>query len=326
MKFNGQMMAGTGCPLARRLRYFVPAMLILFGGTVFAQAMYKYQDENGAWIFTDRPPPEEQVAEVLELPTGQKPPTVTVSTNLFDRQISFIAHNNYDVPVEVVLALDKLHNLELPRPDQSMRWVVGAKRDLVLLQLRAVDDNIAPAADYRFIWLPGDPAAVHDENYLYRAPFAVAGNFPITQAFPVGITHQTPDSYYAVDLAMPIGTGIYAARAGTVFEVASTNFRGGTDPDKDMASANVIRIMHDDGSHAAYAHLNLNSVRVRPGDRVERGQYIADSGNTGFSTGPHLHFVVLVNRGLRAVSVPVMFEGPNQASIEPQTGNTLLAY
>ena len=301
-------------------------VLFLVCSTVFAQAMYKYQDENGEWIFTDRPPPEEQVAEILDLPTGPEVPTVTVTTNVFDRQVRFVAHNNYDVPVEVVLALDQLHNLELPRPDQSMRWVVEAKQDLVLLQLRAVDDNIAPQADYRFIWLPGDPEAVHDANYLYRAPFAVARDYPITQAFPIGITHLTADSYYAVDLAMPIGTGIYAARGGTVFEVASTNFRGGTDPDKDMASANVIRIMHDDGSHAAYAHLNLNSVRVRPGDRVERGQYIADSGNTGFSSGPHLHFVVMINRGMRAVSVPVLFAGPNQASIDPITGNALLAY
>ena len=40
--------------------------------------------------------------------------------------------------------------------------------------------------------------------------------------------------------------------------------------------------MHDDGTYAIYAHLNTNTIRVRPGDRVRRGQYIADSGNTGF--------------------------------------------
>jgi len=204
-------------------------VLILVGGTVFGQAMYKYQDENGEWIFTDRQPPEQQSAEILELPTGQKAPSVTVTTSLFERQISFNAHNDYDVPVEVVLALDELHNLELPGPDQSMRWVIGAKSDLVLLQLGAIDNNAAPEAIFRFLWLPGDPEAVHDANYLYRAPFAVAMDYQITQAFPVGITHLTPDSYYAVDIAMPIGTAIYAARAGTVFEVASTNFRGGTD-------------------------------------------------------------------------------------------------
>lgn len=326
MKYALPKRDGKERPLDKRLRIILPTMLILTSGMVFAQAMYKYQGENGEWIFTDRPPQVEQTVEIRNLPTGQEAPTVTVTTQLTGRRISFNARNDYAVPVEVVLALDELRNLELPRPDQSMRWVVGPDSDLVLLQLDAVDDNIAPEAIFRFVFLPGNPEAQHDAGHLYRAPFAVAREYPITQTFPVGITHLTPDSYYAADIAMPIGTDIYAARAGTVFEVASTNFRGGIDPERDMASANIVRIMHDDGSHAVYAHLNWNSIRVRPGDRVERGQYIADSGNTGFSSGPHLHFVVMVNRGMRLVSVPIMFEGPNLTSIEPVTGNTLLAY
>jgi hypothetical protein len=61
---------------------------------------------------------------------------------------------------------------------------------------------------------PGGPSAGHNINELYRAPFAAANNYPITQYFPVGITHLTPDSYYAIDLEIPIGTGIYAARGG----------------------------------------------------------------------------------------------------------------
>jgi murein DD-endopeptidase MepM/ murein hydrolase activator NlpD len=77
---------------------------------------------------------------------------------------------------------------------------------------------------------------------------------------------------------MPVGTDIHAARGGVVFEVASTNFRGGVDPERDAASANIVRILHDDGTHAVYAHLNWNSIRVKPGDTVERGEYIADSG------------------------------------------------
>jgi murein DD-endopeptidase MepM/ murein hydrolase activator NlpD len=312
--------------LDKRLLFLVAAVLLQTSGITAAQALYKYQDANGEWVFTDRRPPEEQSAEILDLPTGRTTPTVTVTTSLSGRQVRLNAHNDYVVPVEVVLALDHLTNLELPRPDQSMRWVVGPQSDLVLLSLDAVDDNIAPEAEFRFLWIPGDPDAQHDADYLYRAPFAVARDYPITQAFPVGITHLTPDSYYAVDVAMPIGTDIYAARGGIVFEVASTNYRGGTDPEKDMASANLVRIMHDDGSHAVYAHLNWNSIRVRPGDRVERGQYIADSGNTGFSSGPHLHFVVMVNRGMRMVSVPVFFEGPNHTPIEPVSGNSLEAY
>jgi murein DD-endopeptidase MepM/ murein hydrolase activator NlpD len=111
-----------------------------------------------------------------------------------------------------------------------------------------------------------------------------------------------------------------------VVEVASSNFRGGTELSMDDAKANLVRILHDDGTFAVYAHLNWNTIRVQPGDEVERGEYIADSGNTGFSSGPHLHFVVMRNRGLRLESVPVVFEGPNSSLIAPVTGLQLTAY
>ncbi len=82
-----------------------------------------------------------------------------------------------------------------------------------------------------------------------------------------------------------------------------------------MDEANFVQILHDDGTHAIYAHLQLDTVRVKIGQRVARGEYIANSGNTGFSTGPHLHFVVLRNIGLRSESVPVAFAGPGGASV-----------
>ena len=148
----------------------------------------------------------------------------------------------------------------------------------------------------------------------------------VSQSFPIGVTHNTADSYYAVDFVMPIGTDIYAAREGLVVEVASSNYRAGPDPEEDGASSNLVRILHEDGTYAVYAHLNWNTIRVLPGDEVKRGEYIADSGNTGFSTGPHLHFVVLRNNGMRVESLPILFEGPNGAEVEPRSGQELTAY
>ncbi len=72
--------------------------------------------------------------------------------------------------------------------------------------------------------------------------------------------------------------------------------------------------------------IGTDSIRVQAGDDVERGQYIADSGNTGFSSGPHLHFAVLRNAGMRVESVPIKFEGPNSAEIQPTAGDALTAY
>jgi murein DD-endopeptidase MepM/ murein hydrolase activator NlpD len=68
--------------------------------------------------------------------------------------------------------------------------------------------------------------------------------------------------------------------------------------------ANFIRLLHDDGTMSLYAHLKSDGVLVRPGQRVTAGQRIGLSGNTGFTTGPHLHFAVQVNRGMRLLSLP----------------------
>jgi murein DD-endopeptidase MepM/ murein hydrolase activator NlpD len=300
--------------------------ILILCGAAHGQALYKYQDENGDWIYTDRPPAEEQAAEIRELPTGEKPPTVTVTTRRVDREFQFIARNDYYAPVEVVLALDELTNIQYPTAEQVMRWLVDPRSTLQMMVLPTIEGGEEPAAKFRFVSLYGDPRSRHNPPRPYRAPFAIANDYNITQAFPLGVTHNTLDSRYAVDIAMPVGSDIHAARDGVVFEVASTNFRGGIDPDRDAASANIVRILHDDGTHAVYAHLNWNTIRVKPGDAVERGEYIADSGNTGFSSGPHLHFAVLRNVGMRMESVPVVFEGPNSREIPPAVGDTLTAY
>ena len=183
-----------------------------------------------------------------------------------------------------------------------------------------------PTVKFHYEYLPGDPSSRHYFAAGYRVPFSAGTNYPVTQAFPDSATHRSLDSRYAVDVAMPVGTDIVAARSGVVFEVAADNFRSGLDPVRDGQAANIVRILHDDGTFAVYAHLNWNSIRVRPGDFVEAGEYIADSGNTGFSSGPHLHFAVQRNAGMRIDSIPVGFKGPNAQSVLPATGDVLTAY
>ena len=124
---------------------------------------------------------------------------------------------------------------------------------------------------------------------------------------------------------MPIGTNVFAARDGVVIEVASDFFEGGTDLAVDGPRANVVRVLHGDGTMALYVHLNWNTIRVVPGQRVRRGEYLADSGNTGFSTGPHLHFVVQRNEGGALVAVPLEFAGATGA-VTLVTGETYTAY
>lgn len=291
-----------------------------------ADQLYKYQDEDGNWIFSDRPPEDGRSAETRDLVTGASAPVVRVSHRVAGRSIRFLAENEFHAPVEVMLAFDSISGIEYPPPDAELRWTVPPRESLMLLTLGVLGNVEAPEVAYRYEYLIGSPDARHAPEQPYRIPYALATAYRVTQAYPDAATHRTPDSRHAVDFAMPIGTNIFAARGGTVFAVASRNYRGGLDTTRHGAGANVVQILHDDGTFAVYAHLNRSSIRVRPGDRVSRGEYIADSGNTGFSTGPHLHFAVIRNAGMRLESVPVSFEGRNATSVVPATGQVLTAY
>ena len=75
---------------------------------------------------------------------------------------------------------------------------------------------------------------------------------------------------------------------------------------------------------AVYAHLELESARVQVGDRVRAGQLLALSGDTGYTSGPHLHFCVQVNANMALISVPFQFTGAS-GSFVPEKGMLLTA-
>jgi murein DD-endopeptidase MepM/ murein hydrolase activator NlpD len=151
--------------------------------------------------------------------------------------------------------------------------------------------------------LPGDPHAM-PADVVYALPMDENSNWQVGQGFHGGFSHTDEQNLYAVDLVVPTGTPVLAARDGVVMQVESAFDRSGLNKQKFAERANVVRILHDDGTMAVYAHLQENAVYVRVGDHVGVGQQIALSGNTGYSSGPHLHFCVQVNTGMRLVSIP----------------------
>lgn len=84
----------------------------------------------------------------------------------------------------------------------------------------------------------------------------------------------------AVDIGCKIGTTVVAAAEGTVIKAASSGYNGGY--------GNVIILSHPNGTQSIYAH--LSTVGVAVGQKVRQGQVMGTSGNTGLSSGPHLHF------------------------------------
>ncbi len=330
MKYVEQSKAGDVSILGRSRAWYALALPLLaaalFCGPAAAQTLYKYRGDDGVWTYSDRPPPDGSEAEVHAVERRVSRGGLSVAESFTGSSLQFTATNSYYAPVEIGIVFESIVGVGYPHPDDDLRWIVPPRSELDLLDLPALDDVDVPSAEYRYVYLPGDPAAQPDTGVTYRAPFAIGTSHAVTQTYPESSTHRTRDSMYAVDFAMPVGTDVVAARAGVVFDVASTNFSGGPDADQYADLANLVRILHDDGTFAVYAHLNWNTIRVRPGDRVEAGQYIADSGNTGWSSGPHLHFAVQRNMGMRVDSLPVTFRGQGGARIAPATGSTLTAY
>ena len=146
----------------------------------------------------------------------------------------------------------------------------------------------------------------------YRLPWADSRSFMFTQVPGGRITsHFTKATLHAVDIAMPEGVAIVAARAGVV-EAAEGRHGGISDDAPVTYEGNFVRVRHADGTAATYAHLKYDGLAVSVGDTVEPGQLLGYSGATGDVDDAHLHFVVTRTQTNSAgwredVSLPVTF-------------------
>jgi len=161
----------------------------------------------------------------------------------------------YRVAVEDILDVNDLESANLTTGQQL--FIPGAKLDAKTLQ---------NAMGELFIW-------------------PLSGSYRITSRFGYRLDPFTgvPSSHTGIDLAMPQGTPIKAAMSGKIAVVGYTNVYG-----------NYVIIDHENGYQTLYAHLQ-KPAPVKKGQRVAQGTRIGAVGNTGYSTGPHLHFTVYKN-------------------------------
>jgi murein DD-endopeptidase MepM/ murein hydrolase activator NlpD len=289
-----------------------------------AQTMYRYKDANGVWVYTDRQPAGEQQFQEEQIERRFEKPVVNLLQRTAANGVMLIAQNTYYGPVQIAFRVHPIENVS-PDTKRSGLAVLPPRSQTELVFVGKSAEQVELRFDSEFQFIPGQPGAEHRPDQPYRLPYALSTSVRVSQAYPVVKTHGDPASQYAVDFVMPVGTDVFAARDGVVLEVASDFFEGGTDLEVDGPRANIVRVLHDDGTMALYVHLNWNTIRVVPGQRVRRGEYLADSGNTGFTTGPHLHFVVQRNEGGSLVAVPLEFAGPSGPETLV-TGETYTAY
>jgi murein DD-endopeptidase MepM/ murein hydrolase activator NlpD len=115
-----------------------------------------------------------------------------------------------------------------------------------------------------------------------RKVYASAGVGYYTRPIIGGVKTQSIHGHNGVDIGAPVGSPILAAAEGIVLAAKPSGYNGGY--------GKMIIISHPNGTQTVYGH--LSSVYVTTGQSVSKGEQIGESGNTGRSTGPHLHFEV----------------------------------
>ena len=215
-------------------------------------------------------------------------------------KIEFWLRNNKAYPITSTLEVES-HNLSPSTPSNkpsnkpsnnhhTETHVLQGFQRILALSLVATHPQLPTRYADGFNWAPGNMHAQHDIHYRYFLPYKKGEYYPIVQGFGGGYSHQGA-SRYAIDIAMPVGTPVHAAREGVVIDVVEKHNRGGASR-RYAQYANYVVILHSDDTTGEYYHLKKNGAKVEVGDTVVAGQAIAYSGNSGFSSLPHLHFAV----------------------------------
>ncbi len=291
------------------------AAALVFSLVAHAGKVYKWTDRNGVVHYGDRPPASAEAAKARNfsvIPVRAEPGAM-VRLRVENDNGTYLAWADNAVagPIEVMLHFTRNDNVA-GDPPLPARATVPAQGSVLVARLRVADPGRGGEFELRLDGIPGDPSA-RPRDVEYLMPLQQR-RVRIDQGYGGSFSHADPQNKYALDFAAEEGTPVVAAREGVVMQVESDFDKAGLNREKYGGRANFVRIVHDDGTMALYAHLKTEGVMVRVGQRVRAGQRIGLSGNTGFTTGPHLHFALPVNRGMRLQSLPFRLQGKPQAA------------
>lgn len=240
-----------------------------------------------------------------------------------DGSVDLYAYNELPIPIYVYIAEERLQNYRSTPPLPQAIAIPPQASNYKVLSFEVIDSSKSRSVRYSYRFSFSDPTQpVHpDTDYLYLFPYAHGAKFEVGQTHGGTKSHSNDANRYAIDFGTPAGTPVHAARDGVVVFVKEDSNRGGLGV-RYQDDANMIIVMHIDNTFAYYLHLQQNGSLVGAGERVTTGQHIGISGDTGRSSGAHLHFDVHVptEDGL-SKSIPVTFVSVNNEPIpKPQQG------
>lgn len=208
--------------------------------------------------------------------------------------------------------------------EQNIQEIISRKADIneILFyendESDIVDDiNIEIVESKNYYWPIGSnetsesdgvTVAVGDPAYIKINSYFGMRKHPIDNVYKM---------HKGIDIAGKEGeTNVIAAKSGKVVEIKNGCTPGNTSCG--YGYGNYIKLQHPDGKYTFYAHLHNNSIKVSVNDEVKQGQVIAKVGNTGNSTGSHLHFEVRTSSTNAGVVNPLSYVDP--ANPRPASG------
>jgi murein DD-endopeptidase MepM/ murein hydrolase activator NlpD len=244
-----------------------------------------------------------------------------IETVRLDNGAFFLAENQLDAPATLEFNFTTLENMSSSE-SVPLRTVLDPHSQKRLLTIRSIESSRATRWRWRWSWTQGVLHADHDDDVRYLIPWSSSQRFRVGKAVGGGGSHSGK-ARFAFDFRMPVGTTIRAARGGTVVGVVEHYDAGGIE-EHFKKRANAISILHSDGTIARYLHLERKGVLVELGDPVRAGDPIGLSGNTGYSSRPHLHFDVFhIDDELARQTIDVRFADGTAEGFIPRTGQKL---
>jgi hypothetical protein len=244
-----------------------------------------------------------------------------------------IARNYYMIAIVVDWRFGDLANLEPVAPTSGVVVLPaatgpnGEPAPVALTTYQIIDHTQGYHRGVELHERFGDPRA-QPAPYPYRLPYPTGATFSVLQGFHGAFSHRGSNEY-AVDFDCPVATHVLAAREGIVVASNAAAQGAGTTLDYlEYKRTNFVIVQHDDGTLGEYMHLAPSGVEVQPGQRVKRGEELALSGNTGFSSTPHLHFQVMTggDDGRSAKSFPFRIAASRDRVEEPVQGRSYRAW
>ncbi|HET6564922.1 MAG TPA: hypothetical protein VFG52_05870, partial [Xanthomonadales bacterium] len=184
--------------LKRNSQYWFNLLALMLASstpaTLLADNIYKYQDKDGIWHFTDRAPDEGQEFETVFMQKDAEP-RIRLRQEGTQANPVYLVFNDFWGPAEVEFSLANAVNV-ITEPELPARFVVPGQKEQTLVGMGSLDPRQGFSFQVQLSSVPGPPIPQRIENSVLSPPFPAGEAYPVSQGFQGTRTHNSPDSEF----------------------------------------------------------------------------------------------------------------------------------